>query len=307
MKKGRGLKVGVIGVGFMGDNHARTLSSLPGAKLYAVYDAAPARAKEIAERYQVLAAGTVAELLSLVEAVTVVTPTATHFEVARLCLEAGKPLLVEKPLAATAAEAQQLVSWAEARNLILAVGFIERFNPAFQELRKLIRKEKILGLDIKRFSPFPARITDADVVMDMMIHDLDLLSALLPSDEIESVKAEGAKVQSKNLDKVTATLFFRSGIIAKVEANRVFGSKTRKFVVSTENALFEADLLNKQVYVRDLVQNLPSVHHVKPVDQLTIELSDFINAIKSGTCPRVDGSAGYRASCLAEEVIKACF
>jgi predicted dehydrogenase len=306
MKKGRGLKVGVIGVGFMGENHARILSSLPGAKLYAVFDADPARAQAIAKQYQVLSAGTPAELLELVEAVTVVTPTATHFEVAKLCIEAGRSLLVEKPLAATAREAQNLVTLSENKNLVLAVGFIERFNPAFLELKKLIRKEKVLGVDLKRLSPFPERITDADVVMDMMIHDLDLLSALLPRDEIESIKAEGKKIQSKNLDQAIATLFFRSGVIAKVEANRVFSSKTRKIVVSTENALYEADLLNKQILVRDLVQNLPSVHHVKAVDQLTIELTDFVEAVKSGSRPRVDGAAGYRASLLAEEVIKAC-
>ncbi|MBU0672316.1 MAG: hypothetical protein KJ732_04725, partial [Candidatus Margulisbacteria bacterium] len=190
---------------------------------------------------------------------------------------------------------------------IAAVGLIERFNPAFQELCKLIKKEKIIGLHFNRFSPFPARISDTNVIQDMMIHDLDLLLKLLPQEEIESLKAKGEKVKTKKLDKVSATIFYQSGIIAKVESDRVFGIKTRKITVTTENGMFEADLLNRRVYLRDLQHHIPSVHHTKSFDQLSAELADFIKAIKSNSPPKVTLEDAYQAQKLSEEVEKACY
>jgi predicted dehydrogenase len=241
-----------------------------------------------------------------VEAIIIASPTETHYKITADSLNAGKPTLVEKPLAKTSAEAQELLALARAKNLTLAVGFIERFNPAFQALCKLVKKEKILGVDIKRLSPFPERITDANVIQDMMIHDLDLLLNLLPRDEIESLKAEGKKIKTKQLDQAVATVYFRSGTIAKVEANRAFDSKVRTITVSTEGGIIEANLLEKKIYVRDFQHHLPSVHFTQSYDQLTAELKDFIGAIKNGVRPTVDGEDGLLAIKLAEEVEKAC-
>jgi predicted dehydrogenase len=306
MKKRRGLKIGVIGTGAMGQNHCRVCATLPGAVLAAVADSDAGRAAEIAAKYNVPAFSNYQEMLPLVEAVIVATPTGTHFEIASACLNAGKNILVEKPLAANSEQASALVRLAEEKKLTLATGFIERFNPAFQELCRLVRKEKVLGINIKRFSPFPQRITDASVIQDMMIHDLDLLVNLLPADEIEGMKAEGCKIKSNKLDRVSATFFFRSGVISKIDADRDFSIKTRKITVVSERGLIEADLLNKKVYIRDLVHHIPSVHHTKDADQLTLELMDFVKAIASGKKPTVDGHAGYRALKLAEEVLAAC-
>ncbi|MEE8638431.1 MAG: Gfo/Idh/MocA family oxidoreductase [Candidatus Margulisiibacteriota bacterium] len=306
MKKSRGLKIGVIGVGTMGQHHARICSLLPGIRLAAVADPDTKRAHEIGRRYGADVFKDYKEMFPLVEALIIVSPTETHFEIAEQCLNAGKNILVEKPLAKTSHEAQRLVELARSKNLILAVGLIERFNPAYQELSKLVRKEKIIGIHAKRFSPFPERITDADVVQDMMVHDLDLLVNLLPNDEIEDLKAEGAKVKSNKLDKVNTTIYFKSGIIAKVEADRVFGIKTRKIAVTTERTIIEADLLNKRVYIRDLQHHIPSVHHAKNIDQLTAELSDFIKAIKNKARPKVDAEDGHKVLKLAEEVERAC-
>lgn len=300
------LKVGVIGAGFMGENHIRLISTIYGVKLVGIYDPDIERANDIAQKYRTKAFLSIDDLLSEVEAVVLVSPTSTHFELAKKILTAGKPLLVEKPLAATSAEALELIELAKQNNLPLAVGHIERFNPAYIELAKLIRKEKLLGIDIKRLSPFPERITDVDVIQDVMIHDLDLLLALLPKDEIESIKAEGEKVKTKVFDRVVATIYFRSGVIAKVEASRVFGSKTRKIVIASDNWLFEADLITKQLYLRDLVRNIPSIHHTKKNDQLLDELNNFFGTIKKGSDLIVDGAAGYRALKLAEEVKAAC-
>jgi virulence factor len=292
-KKSRGLQYGVIGVGSMGKHHARISASLPGIKLAAI-----AVGAQVFQNYK--------EMLPEVSAVTIAAPTALHFEIAKECLAANKNILVEKPLSKTSAEALELSELARSKNLILAVGMVERFNPAFQELSKMIRKEKIIGLHMKRFSPFPERITDANVIQDMMVHDLDLLLNLLPNDEIEDMKAEGSKVKSEKLDKVSATFYFKSGIIVKTDSDRVFGIKTRKITVTTERVLIDADLLNKRIYVRDLQHHIPSAHHTKQNDQLTAELTDFFKAVKNGSQPEVTAEDGYKVLKLAEEVERAC-
>jgi predicted dehydrogenase len=305
-KKPRGLQYGVIGVGSMGRHHARISASLPGIKLAGIADLDQEKAQTLSSQFGAHAYKDYKEMLAKVDAVSIAAPTATHFEIAKECLAANKNILVEKPLSKTSAEALELTELARSKNLILAVGMIERFNPAFVELCKLIRKEKIIGIHLKRFSPFPERITDANVIQDMMVHDLDLLLNLLPQDEIEDLKAAGSKERSGKLDKVSATFYFRSGIISKVESDRVFGIKTRKITVTTEHVMIDADLLNKRIYIRDLEHHIPSVHHTKEADQLTAELTDFFKAIKNGTPPRVTGEDGYNVLKLAEEVERAC-
>ncbi|MBU0501790.1 MAG: Gfo/Idh/MocA family oxidoreductase [bacterium] len=306
MKKNRGLKVGVIGVGVMGKHHARISSTLSGVNLYGVADINLEAAQQVATLYGAKAFENYEELLPEVDVVIITTPTQTHYEVASACINAGKHLLAEKPLAKVSEDAEKLVSLAKEKGVIMTVGYIERFNPAFQELQKLIRKEKIIGIAIQRLSPFPARINDANVIQDMMIHDLDLLMNLLPMEEIESIKAEGKKIKTKVLDKVSAKIFFASGIIATVEADRCSEAKTRKIVVTTGKDIVEADLLNKQVYVRDLRHPQPSVHHTKQQDQLTAELTDFFKAIKKGLPTKVHPNDGYTILKLAEEVEQAC-
>lgn len=306
MTKGRSLKIGVIGVGSMGKHHARIFHALPGVNLFAISDINEASVQEIANKYSTQACTDYKEMLAHVDVVSIASPTATHYEVAIDCLNAGKHILVEKPLAKTAEEAEKIVALAKEKNLILAVGFIERFNPVYKELQKLIKKERIIGISIKRFSPFPERITDANVIQDVMIHDLDLLLSLFPKQEIESLKAEGEKIKSNKLDKVKATIYFASGIIATIEADRVFTDKIRKIVVTTERHLIEADLLNRQIYLRDLQTHVPSAHHIKQQDQLTAELLDFIKAVKTGEAPTVDGEAGFKSLKLAEEVENKC-
>ncbi|MFH1347659.1 MAG: Gfo/Idh/MocA family oxidoreductase [Candidatus Margulisiibacteriota bacterium] len=307
MKKGRGLKFGVIGVGTMGQHHARVISALPGAKLFGIADLDQEKAKQVGVRFGAEVFQNYQELFPQVDAIILASPTETHFEIAKDCLEAGKNILIEKPICQNLDDAKTLIDLIKSKNLVCAIGLIERFNPAFQELQKLIRKEKIIGIQVNRFSPFPERITDANVIQDMMVHDLDLLLSLIPNEEIETLKAHGEKVKSEKLDKVSATVFYKSGLIAKVDADRVFGIKTRKITVTTERALIEADLLNKRVYVRDLQHHLPSIHHTKNYDQLTAELSDFVKAIKTGTQPRVTAEDGYKVLALSEEVEKACF
>ncbi|MBU1026856.1 MAG: Gfo/Idh/MocA family oxidoreductase [Candidatus Margulisbacteria bacterium] len=306
MKKGRGLKFGIIGLGKMGNFHAKKLMEIPGAKPYAVFDVREEQLNKAAQEYGAKTFTNYNDLLKEVDAVIVTAPTEKHFEIASATLAAGKPTLVEKPLAKTSADAEKLVALAKEKNTILSAGHIERFNPAFQGILKLIRKERVLGIDIKRTSPFPERITDANVVQDMMIHDLDIALNLLPLDEIESLTAKGKKVKSKVFDIAIAKLYFKSGIITKIEANRVSDSTQRKIVVSTEKGVVEADLLKKTIIVRDFQHPSPSVHHIKVYDQLEAELTDFVKAIKNNLSPTVTGEDGLAAVKLAEEVEKAC-
>jgi virulence factor len=290
----------------MGKHHARIINSLPGVALVAISDINFASANELAKLYQAQAFSDYKQMFDLVEAVSIVTPTATHYTIAKDCLENKKHCLVEKPLTKTSVESEQLANLAKDNACQLAVGFIERFNPAYVELKKLLRKEKILGLEFKRYSPFPERISDANVIEDMMIHDLDLVQDLLKTDTLESIKAEGKKIHSKALDQVSALLYFESGIIAKLSADRTFNDRVRKIFATTDKGLIEADLLNKSIYFRDFMHPIPSVHFTKPKDQLTEELQDFIKSIKSGVSPKCSGLDAYKANKLAEEVQNLC-
>lgn len=306
MSKKRGLRYGVIGLGSMGKNHCRIISNIPGAHLAAISDIDQAQNQTIAEQYQTQYFTDYLQMLEAVDAVSIVTPTATHYEVASKLIGANKHCLVEKPITKTSQQALDLVNLAKEKNVNLAVGFVERYNPAFIELKKLIRKEKIIGLEFKRYSPFPERISDASVIEDMMIHDLDLLLNLLPNNKIESLKAEGKKIKTQMLDKVSACFYLESGAIAKISADRTNPERIRKIMVTIDKGLIEADLMAKSIYFRDFQHPTPSVHATKKQDQLTQELQDFIKSIKLGVSPNCTGTDGFNAIKLAEEVQNLC-
>lgn len=305
MIKGRGLKLGIIGAGSMGKNHARIAAALSGINLIGLADVNLPAAEAAALSLGVKAFGDYKQLLPLIEAVCIVTPTQSHFQVATDCLSAGKHCLIEKPFTGSSATARAVIDLAAEKNLIVTAGLIERFNPAFQRLLKEIRGEKIIGIDIKRLSPFPERITDTDVIFDMMFHDLDLLQLIMP-DEIIEIHAKGEKIRTKQIDRAVVSFTHKNGTISRVEASRVFGSKTRKISVTTEKYIAEADLLNKSIYFRDFSSPTPSTLPVKAVDQLTEELKDFIKAIKNKQPPTITTKEILRTLSLAEEVKKLC-
>ena len=303
--RGRGLKFGIIGAGVMGRNHARIAANLPGINLVGIADADQAKADELSGQLNVKSFPDLPSLLAEVEAVALVTPAQTHFALATEILNAGRHLLIEKPFTGSSALARRLTELAKEKGLVLAIGLIERFNPAFQKMLKEIRGEKVLGIDIKRLSPFPERITDADVIYDMMFHDLDLLIQLFP-DEIIDIRAKGEKLRTKVFDRVVATLTHSRGAITRIEASRVFSSKTRNITVSTERFVFSADLLNKTFYARDFSSPTPSTAPVKQVDQLTEEYKDFLLAVRGKQPPTVTGDDAVKVLMLAEEVTKKC-
>ncbi len=310
MSSSKRLKIGVIGVGVMGDHHARIYSALPGVKLAGIFDADEEKGKAVAEKYKTKFFPSIDLLLEKVDAVTIATPTLTHFEIGMKTLESGKHLLIEKPIAKTLEEAEKLVEKAREKSIVLSVGLVERFNPAFLALKRLFVWEKPLIVDFKRLSPFPERIGDVSVVMDMMIHDIDLAFAIADS-EVKDFKAEGRKEKSKFLDQAFVNIFFESGLIANIEANRVFDKKERTINLNCEESNIDVDLLNKKVFKSRLPDVALPFAPVQPkrvpvliADQLTLELKDFVSSIKKGKSPEVTGEDGLRALRFALAVEK---
>ncbi len=305
MLRGSGLRLGIIGLGSMGRHYVRLAAELSGLRLSALSDLDPAAGEMAASSLGVPFFPDYQNLLELVEAVCIITPAQTHFRVASDCLNAGKHVLLEKPFTLASKTAQELKALAAEKQLIIGGSFLERFNPAFKKLLTLIKGEKLHGIDIKRFSPFPDRIGDADVVFDMMIHDLDLLLHLT-ADEIVDIKASGEAVRSGRLDRVVATFTHKAGIISRVHSNRVYNDKVRHISVTTDKQIFEADLLNKRIFIRDFSAPQPSTVPVKENNQLAEQLADFVSAIKHSRAPIVTADDSIRALLLTEGVEKAC-
>jgi predicted dehydrogenase len=305
MKTGRGLKLGVIGAGVMGQNHIRIAAALSGIKLIGCFDPDSSRAEEASFRFETKSFLSLEDLLSEAEAVCVASPTSTHFPITKMALESGKHALIEKPFTADPFQAEALSRIAYEKGLVLSVGMIERFNPAFIKLLRLLKGEKIHGLDFKRFSPFPERVTDTNVVFDMMIHDLFLLLCL-EAEEIDSIKADGKIIQSTALDEVNAVIAFKNGVIARLSSHRVFGSKTRNISATTDKHLIDCDLLNKRIYIRDFSSPSPSTLPIKPRDQLSAELENFLLAIRGKEPLLVSPADVIKSLKLAREVESKC-
>ena len=289
----------------MGQNHLRIAAGLSGIRLVGLADKDPIIAENLAASHGIAHFSDYLDLFPEVDAVSIVTPTKTHLTIATDALAQNKHVLLEKPFTGRSADAETLSLLAKEKGVILQVGFIERFNPAFIKLKRLIKGEKIIGVDIKRFSPFPSRISDTDVIFDMMIHDLDLLNILVPF-EREELRAEGKKIKSRFLDRVSSTIVYKSGVIARVSGDRTAEDRQRKISVTTEKQVIEADLLHKVIYLRDFSSPVPSTTPVSSVDQLTSELTAFLAAIKGNTTTDNDALAAIRAIKLAEEVKNAC-
>ena len=218
-------RAGVIGVGHLGQHHARLYASLPGARLVGVADQSVERAQTVADRHGVRVFRTADELLPHVDVVSVAVPTSGHYAVAKACLQAGKHVLVEKPIAVTPGEAQELVQLAKQRGCCLQVGHSERFNPVMALMRPHIGRP--VFIECHRLSSFSERGTDVDVVLDLMIHDLDLVLSLNPG-PVEEVRAAGVAVLSSSIDIANARIQFRSGCVANLTSSRVSTNKMRR-------------------------------------------------------------------------------
>ncbi|PYR73613.1 MAG: UDP-N-acetyl-D-glucosamine dehydrogenase [Acidobacteria bacterium] len=306
------VKVGVIGVGHLGQHHARLFASMDGVQLIGVCDTNHPRAEEIASKFgtQVVDA---ADLLSRVNAVTVAVPTIAHLEVAMPFLEAGVATLIEKPIAPSVEDADRLVAAAERGGALLATGHTERFNPAVAKALPLIADPRFI--EIHRLGTFPERSLDIDVIFDLMIHDLDLLLSVVKS-PVTMIEAVGVNVLTPKADIANARLRFASGCIANVTASRISRERVRKARFFQHDSYVSIDYASQELEMFRLVKDSatdglmaggrPIIHggklEVMNEEPLRRELEDFVDAVRAGRAPGVTGRDGREALALATRV-----
>jgi predicted dehydrogenase len=300
------LRLGVVGVGYLGRHHARILSSLPGIDLVAVVDINTARAAEVARANKTRPLADFRELLGQVDAVTIAVPTELHRDIAIPFLSAGVPVLVEKPMARSVEEADAMIDAAARAGVPLAVGHTERFNPAVAAARPLIDDPRFI--EVHRLGTFPERSLDIDVVFDLMIHDLDVVLSLVRAD-VASVEAVGVPVLTDRVDIANARLRFVNGCIANITASRISRDRVRKVRFFQPAAYVSIDYADQKVAVWRLVKGegpKPAIEgglvEVASEEPLKRELADFIDAITSRRAPLVTGEQGRRALALAQTI-----
>lgn len=300
------MRVAVIGVGHLGRHHARILSTLEGAELVAVVDTLPGRAAEIAAGTGARALTDYRDIVGDVEAVSIAVPTEQHRDVARPFLEKGTAVLIEKPMARSLAEADELLAAAAASGATLAVGHTERYNPAVAAVMPLVTSPRFI--EVHRLGVFPERSLDIDVVFDLMIHDLDVILSLVRSDVV-SIEAVGVPVLTPKYDIANARLRFATGCIANVTASRISKDRVRKIRFFQPDAYISIDYAAQEVEGWRLVRQdgaRPSIEGgqlpVQKDEPLKRELADFLAAARERRTPVVDGAAGRRALELATRI-----
>ena len=303
------LRVGVVGVGVMGSNHARVFAGLPGIELVGVADPDSKQADFVAKTLGCAAVATVAELLDLkLDAVTIAGPTHLHRDIALACIERGVHVLVEKPIASSVEEGNEIIAAARRAKVTLMVGHVERFNPAVEAIKEAIRGEDILSIAITRVGPFPPRMSNVGVVIDLAVHDIDLIRWFTDSDIVD-VQPQLSSAVAERED--IALLQFRtaSGVLAHINTNWLTPFKARNVIVATRGKYVQGDLLTRQVtecfgFQPDGSYSMRhlSVGHAEP---LRAELLAFISAVRSGEPPAVTGEQGVASLEIAIQCLDA--
>lgn len=308
------IRVGVAGTGVMGGRHARVAAILAGSRLTGVYDPNEARAAEIAGTYGVPATGSIGELCELADAIIVASPTITHGDVGKQCLSAGCHVLLEKPIAASRQEAEELVATAASKGVHLMVGHVERFNPAVMTALSMINGDQVFDCAFQRLSPVTGRDRSVDIVLDLMIHDIDLALCFTHS-QVADVSAIGQTIRGEFIDHVTALLRFANGATATLTASAVSQARVRNGVLYSRKAQYRLDLAARDVtVVRDgrsvLSADREGYTIGSQVEQILVpaqeplqnELQAFLDGIRRGQAPQPDGTAGLQALNVALEV-----
>jgi virulence factor len=313
------LKVGVVGTGAMGRHHVRIYDRLPHeVKLVGIFDTNKHLANELAKTYNTKSFNLLTDLLDECDAISVAVPSIYHYEVAMEALKLNKSILIEKPIASSIMEAKEIMNEAKSKGLIVQVGHIERFNPAIIELRKLLIDQKSVGIDIKRLSPFDGRITDVDVIQDLMIHDIDIVLNLF-GHNIHEIRAFGKSVFSKNnlIDYAIASIQFNSGVIANLTASRVTQEKIRKLSLTTESSYIDLDYMDKKISIyqwtnmkEDLnlkeatykQESVVSRVFVPNEEPLLNELKSFVSSVKNKQEPVVTAYDGLKSLEICEKI-----
>ena len=324
------IRAAVIGVGHLGKEHARILESIPQVELVGVADVNFDQAQAVARKHHTQAFADYWPLLNLIDAASIVVPTTHHLNVAREFLKRGISVLVEKPLALNATESRELVSLAEQNNAVLQVGHIERFNPAYEDLRSRPFQPKLIRAE--RMGPYTGRSTDIGVVLDLMIHDIDLVLGLTSS-QLESVEAVGMSCYGGHEDVASARLRFRDGCVAELTASRASPTPSRRMQLWGPEGYAEADFGARKLTLiqpsdevrrhgldparldpasRARIRDELFTRHLemrtidgKAQDQLTCELQEFIACVDSGESPRVSGREGLAAMEVADRILAA--
>ncbi len=300
----RKIKVGVIGVGYLGQFHAEKYAQHPKVELIGVVDPDTARAGQIAKKLNTEAFTDFAGLFGRVDAVSIVVPTVLHHRVAKQCLEQGLHILLEKPITTTVEQADELIRLSGERGRIFQVGHIERFNPAVTAVKGRLRSPQYLSAE--RMAPFTVRCTDVNVVFDLMIHDLDIVTDLAGSDPA-SVSAAGASVITKEIDAATARIVFKNGCVADVTASRVSDEKKRTLRVFDGSTLYASDYQSqKAVLLRRGEKAVPELVSedisTDKRDTLNEEIKAFIQSIEDKSRPLVSGAEARKALALAQAI-----
>lgn len=297
------IRVGVAGVGHIGINHARIYAELPECDLTAVYDADPERARAAAKKYRCAAAGSLEEFASLIDAASVATPTIYHHETGMFLMGLGKHLLIEKPIAENSGRAHELAAMASEKGCILQVGHVERFNPALHALEDKLKNPRFL--EVTRLSPYPERSTDIGVVLDLMIHDLEIILHLVRS-PVASIDPVGIAVLSKGEDIANVRIRFENQCVANVTSSRISTERVRKIRVFQEDAYLSLDYQNQAGEMYRLVNGKITREKVAIIkgEPLKNELAAFVECAREGKTPRVTGHEAAAALDLALEITR---
>jgi predicted dehydrogenase len=296
------IKTAVIGVGYLGQHHARIYNELDSAELVAVVDTDTGRAEEIAALYGTRAYSDYRDVLSDVQAVSIVTTTSEHFDIALDCLRAGIDVLVEKPITTTVKEADGLIEEAERGGRILQVGHLERYNPAVVGIEGLL--DGLEFIESERVSPFLGRAMDVDVTLDLMIHDIDIIMSLVGGSPIKDIKVVGARVLTEKIDVAKAWLEFESGVSALITASRI-ASETRRFLkIYQRDSFVVLDYRQKKItrHLKTAEGISAEPIAVEDKEPLKEELADFIDCVITRRRPKVSGVEGREALKVAMRI-----
>jgi predicted dehydrogenase len=303
------IRIGVVGAGHLGQHHVKHLSKMPGVEFQGIYDLDPVQAAKISKTYNVRSHGSLESLAEHCQAVTIAVPTPYHHRTALTLLALGLHCLVEKPLTSTVEQAEELIRLAQKKNLVLQVGHIERFNPAVVEMAKHVNSP--VFIEASRLGPYDPRVSHVGVVLDLMIHDLDILLSMI-KEPVVRLDAVGGRVISKYEDIVKATLWFKNGCRADLSASRVTLKKYRKIRVFQPDAYLSLDYSESSLKIfkrrSEEFRSLLDVKMIRPriekADALERELLHFVNCVENGLMPLVSGEHGRNALELAYEILK---
>ncbi|BBH23909.1 oxidoreductase [Paenibacillus baekrokdamisoli] len=312
------LAVGVIGAGNMGIHHIRNYYYHPKVQFVGVVDRDAKKLSDIQNNFPVDVFSDYNAIIDQVDAVSIVTPTSTHFQIAKECLLRGKHVLLEKPMTSNMQEAEELLELAEKNKVVLAIGHIERFNPVIGELQHVLQGNRPLFIDIHRESPYDSRIFDTDVISDLMIHDIDLLCYLL-DDPIDVKSGYGIQVRSNASDLVNVQLVTTGGTLINITTSRITQQKIRQWRIIFNESLVEADLLERKLQIMrktsvemELLSNKTEIKYrqdqlvekvlVPHYEPLQMEINDFIDSILNGRPPLVSAVEGIKVLALIEQL-----